>query len=65
MRIDEYITNLRNSNIIVTVREEQLAVHDPDEVLTHQIVEELKANKQEILAFFKSLKRKDSSTTIG
>ncbi|WP_114905048.1 non-ribosomal peptide synthetase [Kordia sp. SMS9] len=65
MSIAEYITNLRNNNIIVTVREEQLAVHDPNEVLTHEIVEELKANKQEIIAFFKSLKRKESSTTIA
>ncbi|KAB1151439.1 hypothetical protein F7018_18100, partial [Tenacibaculum aiptasiae] len=64
MRIDEYITNLRNNNIIVTVNQEQLAVYDPDEVLTTEIVGELKEKKEEILTFFKTLRNKESSTII-
>lgn len=64
MRIDKYITNLRNNNIIVTVRDEQLAVHDPDNNLTPEIIEELKINKEEIITFFKSLKRKAPSISI-
>ncbi|WP_445454937.1 amino acid adenylation domain-containing protein [Flavobacterium sp. HNIBRBA15423] len=64
MRIAEYITNLRNNNIIVTVREEQLIVNDPNEMLTQQVIEELKKNKQEIIDFFNSMKRKESSKAI-
>ena len=41
MIVHEYITNLRNNNIIVTVQDEQLAVHDDDGVLTKKIVEEM------------------------
>ncbi|XLS30271.1 non-ribosomal peptide synthase/polyketide synthase [Flavobacteriaceae bacterium M23B6Z8] len=55
MRIDEFISELREKNIIVTVREEQLAIHDPDDALNPQIIADLKAKKPEIIRFFQKI----------
>ena len=64
MRIDEFITDLRDKNIIVQVHEGQLAVHDPADALTEGIVSELKSNKEEIISFFNSIKSKTPLATI-
>jgi len=64
MRNDEYITHLRSKNIIVTVHDEELAVHDPDEALTKEIIQELKVQKENIIAFFNSIKNKTTLTPI-
>uniref|UniRef100_UPI002616EDC2 non-ribosomal peptide synthetase n=1 Tax=uncultured Tenacibaculum sp. TaxID=174713 RepID=UPI002616EDC2 len=57
MRIDEYISGLRNKGIVVSVQNERLAVSASDEVLTSEVVTELKSKKQEILDFFKSIQK--------
>ncbi len=55
MSIDEYITQLRRNNIIVSVKENQLEVEASEGDLTEAIIEELKAKKPAIIQFFNSL----------
>lgn len=61
MKIDEYISHLRDENIIITVKEDKIAVEDPNDVLTSQIIDELKSKRLEILDFFGSIKTKKES----
>jgi len=64
MRIDEYISDLRRRNIIVTVHDGQLAVNDPDDVLTSKVIDELKTKKSEIVDFFKTISKQKGFETI-
>ena len=64
MRIDEYLTDLRSKQIIITVHEGQLAVHDPENSFTNQIVKELKAKKEKIIIFYNDIKNKTPFTRI-
>ncbi len=57
MKIDEYISSLRDRNIIISVQEERIAVNAPDEAITPEIIQELKVKKEEILSFFKQIER--------
>ncbi len=65
MRIDEYITFLRNKNIIISVHEGQLAVHDDDDALTQEIIQELKIQKENIIGFFDTIKNKSTLISIN
>jgi amino acid adenylation domain-containing protein len=56
MTIDEFITDLRSKNIRVSVQENNIAIRDPYESLTPEIIRSIKAKKEEILAFFQSVK---------
>ena len=56
MTIDEYIIDLRHKNIILSVQENNIAIRDPYESLTPDIVAEIKSKKGEILAFFNIVK---------
>ncbi|CAC9975505.1 non-ribosomal peptide synthetase [Flavobacterium panici] len=58
MTTDEYITYLRSLNIIVTSQENKIAVEDPNDALTSEIIEELKVRKTDILEFFNLIKSK-------
>ncbi|TEB41648.1 hypothetical protein D0809_24430, partial [Flavobacterium circumlabens] len=58
MTTDEYITYLRSINIIVTSQEDKITIEDPNDVLTSEIVEELKTRKTDILDFFNLIKSK-------
>ena len=64
MRIDEFISELRDKNIIVTVHNEQLAITDPDDNLIPEIIGRLKSNKSEIIQFFQSITKQKSFETI-
>ena len=63
MKIDEYITLLRNKNILITVQEDNLAIEAPDGALTSELIEDLKAKKQAILDFFNSIKEKKQAAS--
>lgn len=56
MKIDEYISSLRNKKIIISVQNGGIAVNASDEAITPEIIKELTAKKQEILNFFESIK---------
>ena len=64
MKIDEYITYLRSKNIIISVHEGQLAVHDDDDALTQEIIQELKSQKEDIITFFEAIKNKNTLIPI-
>lgn len=57
MKIDEYISSLRDKNIIVSFYNKQIAVNAEDGVLTPEIVSELTSKKQELLDFFGAVKK--------
>jgi len=57
MTIDEYISDLREKGIIISVKDENVTVKAPDGAITSEIVQELKTKKQEILFFFNSIKK--------
>jgi amino acid adenylation domain-containing protein len=53
MRIDEYITGLRNNNnIIISISGDKLDIVASKDDLTEEIIEEIKTKKEDILAFF-------------
>ncbi len=56
MTIDEFITDLGSKNIRISVRENNIAIKDPYESLTPEIIRSIKTKKEEILAFFQSVK---------
>lgn len=59
MKIDEYITGLRNNNnIIVTVLNDKLRIKASQKDLTNEILEDIKAKKNEILTFFETIDKK-------
>jgi len=56
MKIDEYITALRkNTNIIVSISNDDLKIRAPKSALTKEIVEDIRARKTEIINFFKTI----------
>lgn len=55
MTTDEYITHLRQNDIMVSVQENKLEVKAPEGVLTPEIIENLKSKKDDILDFFNSI----------
>ena len=55
MKIDEYISNLRNNGIVVFMRDNRIAVNASKGALTPEITAELTARKQEILSFYESI----------
>ncbi|MCW3466086.1 non-ribosomal peptide synthetase [Chitinophaga nivalis] len=56
MRIDEYITSLRKEhNIILTVDKDEVKIKADKEVLSKEIITEIKARKPEIVAFFEKV----------
>ena len=64
MRIDEYISSLRDKDIIVSVQNESIAVNASKEVLTSEVVADLKSRKEEILNFFKSVQKAKKFVSI-
>ncbi|UII23765.1 non-ribosomal peptide synthase/polyketide synthase [Fulvivirga ligni] len=64
MTIDEYITELRQRDIIVQVRDNQLEVKASKELLTPQVVGELREKKDEILDFFLKVNNRKISDPI-
>lgn len=56
MKIDEYISCLREKNVIISVQDGSIAVNAPPEAINPAIIAELTAKKQEILSFFESVK---------
>ncbi|CAM1357013.1 amino acid adenylation domain-containing protein [Tenacibaculum halocynthiae] len=65
MKIDQYISDLRSRDIIISVQDGQIAVKAPDEIITPEIVRELTIKKQEILSFFKLIKNERAFTSIS
>ncbi|MEP0265311.1 condensation domain-containing protein, partial [Dokdonia sp.] len=57
MKIEEYISSLRSKNIIISVQEERISVKASDEVITPEIIAELTDKKQEIIDFFRLVKK--------
>lgn len=56
MKVDEFITNLRNNNsIVISVSNNELKINGSQKSLNNEIIEEIKSRKSEILDFFKSL----------
>ncbi|MBC9915662.1 condensation domain-containing protein, partial [Chitinophaga varians] len=56
MNIDEYITHLRkHHHVLITVENEELRVRAKKEDLSPEIVERIRAKKEEILSFFKAV----------
>lgn len=59
MRIDEYITSLRKKyNIVVTIDHDEIKITGLKENLQEEIIAELKRRKDEILKFFRSVRKK-------
>nr|BFF38238.1 hypothetical protein BACY1_00430 [Tenacibaculum mesophilum] len=59
MTIDEFIIDLRSKNIIISVQDNNVAVKDPDEVLTSDIIAAIREKKQEILSFYNNVKKEN------
>ncbi|RBW61077.1 hypothetical protein DS884_03765, partial [Tenacibaculum sp. E3R01] len=57
MKIDEYISDLRKKNIIISVKEGKISLKGSKEKITPEVIKELTAKKQDILTFFKSIKK--------
>lgn len=65
MNIDEYISHLRSKNILVSVKDDKLAIKDPDGALTKELIEELKQRKEEILDLLIAIRnRKQANLAI-
>lgn len=65
MKIDEFITRLRKEhNIIITVQGNELKIMADKEVLTNNIIGEIKDKKSEILRFFKAVTSGGNPSTI-
>jgi amino acid adenylation domain-containing protein len=57
MKIDNYISDLRNNkNIIIAVLNDEIKIRGDKQALTQELIAEIKSKKEEILAYFKSLK---------
>jgi tyrocidine synthetase-3 len=57
MKIDDYISDLRNNkNIIIAVLNDEIKIRGNKEALNQELIAEIKSKKGEILAYFKSLK---------
>ncbi len=55
MKIDEYISHLRNENVLITVEGDKLAIDAPDEALTSELIAELREKKSAIIDFFNAI----------
>ncbi|MCK8524317.1 amino acid adenylation domain-containing protein, partial [Aquimarina sp. D1M17] len=64
MTIDKYISRLRDKNIFIYIENERIGVDAPDEAITPELIEELTVKKQEILDFFRFVKKTKQSITI-
>lgn len=54
MKIEDYITRLKNKNIVIIVSEGDLKIKGKKSDLTEDVIKEIKQKKQHILEFFKS-----------
>ncbi len=64
MTIDEFILDLRSKNIIISIQDNNIAVRDPDQALTTDIIAAIKEKKQEILSFYHSVKKDNEFSYI-
>ncbi len=64
MRIDRYISDLRNQkNIIINVKDGELKIKASEDDLTPKIINEIKERKKEIISFFKSVNKEKELIT--
>jgi amino acid adenylation domain-containing protein len=65
MSIDEYITKIRKeNNIFLTVTDNKVRIRASEDVLTQNIVEEIKRRKDEIISYFGSVEKGKNSFRI-
>ncbi|GAA4278251.1 non-ribosomal peptide synthetase [Aquimarina mytili] len=64
MRIDRYISDLRNhKNIIINVKDGELKIKASENDLTPKVINEIKDRKEEIISFFKSVTKERALIT--